>query len=120
MQRPPIEIRCPNCALKAFYYSESITLNMNIVPGLKGKAICSHCGFNSHFEFSNKHYYYQILVGERILYARTLENLIALREYFKEGKKTSGDPDEDFPKIFYQNRDKIIKEIDKIVEEQTR
>ena len=119
MLLPTIEMKCPNCGRKAAFHSETIHLHMKVVPDLNGKAICAHCGFNRPFAFSNEHYYYQVPVGKRILFARTLECLIALRAYFKEGKKIFWDPNEDFPKVFYQNRHKIIKEIDKIVREQS-
>lgn len=81
---------------------------------------CTHCGHNGEHTFSNQDYYYQIDVGGRKLFARNLENLIALRNFFDDGFKTKlrEELEFDFPKEFYQNRHLIIKRISKLIEDE--
>lgn len=87
---------------------------MHRQPYMDGKASCIHCGYNSTFRFTTKDYYYKIPIGDRTLYAKTFENLLFLRDYFKGKRKINDDPDIDFPRLFYKNRMEIIKKIDQI------
>jgi hypothetical protein len=113
MQRiPDIDIICPSCQKKAAFYGNGTeSYNTIVRPNREGKAICVHCSYNASIIFTNKDYFYQIPVGNRLLYARTKENLILLRDFFKEKRKFSGDPDMDFPKLFYRNSAEIIRQI---------
>lgn len=110
-----IEIICPKCGKKADFFAETTIHMTRIVPEIDGTVICTHCGLNSKHQFTPKDYYFKVPVGKRYLYARTFENLLSLRKYFAENRRMESDPDLDFPKEFYVNRDKVIEGIDKIL-----
>jgi len=111
-----VEIICPKCAEKAFFHSVPVG-SYKLYPDKIGKVTCTHCGFNSNHTFSNKDYFYKVQVGDRTLYAQTLDKLISLRDYFKNhGKnKEHNSPETDFPKIFYTKKEEIVKKINVIL-----
>jgi hypothetical protein len=111
-----VDIICPRCFSKAKFYSELVG-TYKMYPNKNGNVVCRHCGFAGQHVFSNKDYYYQVEVGKRTLYARNLENLISLRDYFQEGYKSKpkGDPEHDFPQEFYVNREEIVKKINSVL-----
>ena len=115
-----IDVICPNCANKALFNSEYEGDYVKS-PSKNGKVTCKSCGFNVPFIFSNKYYFYQIPVGNKILYARTLEDLIVLRNYFQKNfiNAEARDPELDFPKIFYIRRKEIVKKINVVLEGKT-
>lgn len=112
-----IEIICPKCGSKAAYYA-SKSGSYRIVPDSQGKVICSNCGLNKSHRLQSKDYYYAIPVKGRILYARTLEKMKVLKDYFEEDKRLQGDPELDFPKVFYENRLLIVKLIEERIEKE--
>lgn len=114
-QSPDIAIICPSCQQQAAFYANGVNIHHTILrPDREGRAICGHCGYNTtNFTFTNKDYFYQIPVGDRLLYAGTKEHLLALRDYFRNYGKIT-EPTFDFPKSFYLNRMTIVKRIDEI------
>jgi hypothetical protein len=114
-----VDIICPNCSRKAQFHSEW-TGGYVLHPDTNGKVTCLHCGLNKDYVFSNKDYFYQIQVDERILFARNLDSLIGMRNYFRDGHKKPGkDPELDFPKSFYLKREEIVKKINAILEKES-
>jgi len=114
-----IEIVCPSCEKKALFFCER--RNVKYHRSTEGEVRCGHCGYiNASFSFTNEHYYYQVSVGDRKVYAKSLENLMFIRNYFFERRRLNDDPDYDFPKTFYQYRDEIVRKIDKIVQEEQK
>lgn len=111
-----IDIICPKCAKKALFQSVWVG-NYVLFPDRAGRASCLHCGYNKEHIFSNKDYFYQIEVGNRKLYARSIEDLKILQAYFRE-KKGNTEPSRDFPKLFYLRREEIIAKIDVIIEKE--
>lgn len=118
MKEAQIIIKCPKCSQKALFKSAWKTELYVLRPELKGDVICSSCGYAGSREFSKEDYYYQIPIKNRTLYARTLENLIAIRDFFLENKKKE-EPELDFPKEFYECKDEIIKRIDQILKDES-
>jgi len=107
------DIICPECNSKAEFLSdEEVVINCKYRPSKEGKIICSKCGLIKNSVLNLEMYYFQIPVGNRYLYARNRENLIALRKYFDENLKID-DPNMDFPREFYINKVALIKSIDK-------
>ena len=113
-----VDIICPKCGKKAVFHSRLIG-TYKLHPGQNGKMTCTHCGFNSNHTFSGKDYYYKVQVGERTLYAQTLDKLVALRDYFKnyDENKDHHNPETDFPKTFYARRKELIRKIDELIDE---
>jgi len=108
-----IDIICPECNNKAeFLSNEIVVVSCTWCPSNEGKIICLKCGLIKNGVFNQEMYYFQIPVGNRYLYARNRENLIALRKYFDENLKID-DPNMDFPREFYVNKIVLIKSIDK-------
>ena len=118
MDEAQITIKCPKCSQKALFRSVWNDDLYVLRPEIKGKVICSSCGYTGSKEFSNEDYYYQIPIKDRALYARTLENLIAIRDYFQDSKKIK-EPELDFPKSFYKYKDEIVKKINHILKDET-
>lgn len=118
MNKPDIEIICPNCNQKAVFFSNEKIGNYVQKPSLQGKVICAGCGLNKSMTINNEMYYFKIPVGNRYLYARTFENLEILKSYFKENKRIQDSPELDFPKEFYKNRLEIIEKIEKKIEQE--
>lgn len=107
------DIICPECGSKAeFLSNEEVVIFTIWRPSKEGKIICSKCGLIKNGVLDKDMYYFQIPVGNRYLYARNLDNLIALRNYFDGNLKTN-DPNMDFPREFYTNKVALIKSIDK-------
>lgn len=103
---------------KAAFYAPSVVRWTKVVPDTSGKIICGNCGLNKGHQFTSKDYYYSIPTGNRLLYARTMEELKSLLIYFKKNKGLQGDPELDFPKEFYENRLDIINRIEKRIEKE--
>ena len=116
--RELIEVKCPKCSKKASYYASQAGSYAFKVAS-EGKVFCTNCGLNKNHTFSSMDYYYAIPIKGRYLYARTLENLKFLRQYFAENRRTQGDPELDFPKVFYENRQELVRLIDKRLAEGT-
>jgi hypothetical protein len=112
-----VDIICPKCSGKAQFHSELIG-SYKLYPNSNGKLTCTHCGFNANHIFSNRDYSYQIEVRGRKLFARDRDNLIKLRDFFEHGynHKEKGDPELDFPKEFYLNKEEIVKQINNFLE----
>ena len=110
---PDIEIICPNCQSKANFYANGTTDEYVIKPKHNGKMSCGNCGANKKIEISSEMYFYQIPIDNRIIYARTFDNLLRIRKYFAENLRMNSDPELDFPKSFYKNRTRIVELIDK-------
>ncbi len=113
MKEPDIEIICPKCSKKAFYYASGWTNEYISKPKNEGIIKCVNCGLIKNHSFSNTDYYYKIDVENRTLYARNRNNLMRIRRYFDKNLKRSTDPELDFPKEFYKKRMLIVKLIDK-------
>lgn len=111
-----IDIKCPKCSNKATFHSKLVG-TYKLYPEKKGKITCLFCGKNGEFNFSNKDYYYQIHIGDRKLYAKSLDDLIIIKNYFEKGLSI-GDPNLDFPKEFYFRKEEIIKKINVIIEKE--
>ena len=111
--KPDIEIKCPKCDSKANFYSDLYTDGLIIKPKHIGKMSCTQCGTNKKIEISSDMYFYQINIDDRILYARTYENLLDLKKYFSENISMNSNPELDFPKSFYKKRFKIVELINK-------
>ena len=105
-------IKCPKCSRKAIFKSPWTGYKLH--PEITGSAFCFSCGYTGRRDLSGKDYYYQIPIGNRVLYAWTLENLIAIKNYFEEGMKND-EPSLDFPKLFYKRREEIIRKINLIL-----
>ncbi|MEO1051108.1 MAG: hypothetical protein AAFX87_10790 [Bacteroidota bacterium] len=118
--KPDIEIICPKCSKKAAFYAPGVVRSAMVVPDINGRVVCGFCGFNKAHQFTRKDYYYAIPVGDRFLYARTIENLKILLTYFKEDKRIKGDPELDFPKVFYENRLDIVNRIEKRIDQEVK
>ena len=115
-----IDIKCPSCANKATFFCESGQTG-KFQKVTTGEVRCGHCGYiNASFNFTNEHYYYQVSIGNRKVFASSLNHLIGIRNYFYERKKINDEPDYDFPKSFYQQRNEIVKKIDKIMLEEQK
>ncbi|MBX2982052.1 MAG: hypothetical protein KF843_05255 [Flavobacteriales bacterium] len=112
MKNPDIDIICPKCRKRAAFYADEKTWTYKIQIGGKGLAICSSCGLNKKIDFDPDLYFYKIPIKDRFLYARTFDDLLRLRNYFAENKRMNGDPELDFPKVFYENRLELVKAID--------
>lgn len=120
-----IDITCPNCGKKAAFHAELVPRKYHPIFTTRnddGYMTCTHCGSNKKHHFTLNDYYYQIEVGDRILYARTLDNLKALQEYFRlhytnRSYKTF-EPGEDFPAEFYLRKDEIVRKIDQRIEKE--
>ena len=117
MDEAQIIIKCPKCSQKALFKSSWNNDLYVLHHEVEGKVVCSGCGYTGSKEFSNKDYYYQIPIKNRTLYARTLENLIAIRDFFQDNKKIS-EPELDFPKVFYECKDEIVKKINHILKDE--
>lgn len=117
MNEAEIIIKCPKCFNKALFKSSWNTNRYVLHPAIEGKVICTNCGYNGSLKFSKEYYYYQIPIANRTLYARNLENLIAIRTFF-EKNKTISELGLDFPKSFYENKEEIIKKVNTILEKE--
>lgn len=109
-----IDIICPACSRKAL-----LTIDSKVPDGMfsakrfAGKASCIHCGFkHPKLTVVNEDLYYKFPVADRMFYARNKENLIWLRDFFKNRSQGDNEPYLDFPKTFYMHRDEIVKKID--------
>lgn len=118
--KPDIDIISPKCSKKAAFYSQTVIRNTRIVPDINGQVICSSCGLNKNFQFSSNDYYYAIPIGNKFLYARTLDKLKDLLMYFKKDKRLNGNPELDFPKEFYKKRLEIVTKIEKRINEEIK
>jgi hypothetical protein len=116
---PDIIIVCPKCGRRASFYSPSVVRQTKVVPSLEGKVACSSCGLNKAHIFSSNDYFFKIEVGDRFLYARTLKKAEALKTYFEKDEQSSGDPELDFPRVFYERKDEIVRKLDQLIKEQT-
>lgn len=114
-----VDIICPKCSDKARFHVKLVG-SFKLYPDVNGKVSCINCGFSGNHIFSNKDYFYQIEIGGRKLFAQNKENLITLRDFFQDGYnfKEKGNPEFDFPKDFYLNKEKIVKQIDLLLEEE--
>ncbi len=115
---PDIVIVCPKCGSKASFYSPSVVRHTKVVPSLEGKAICSFCGLNKAHIFSPKDYFYKIEVGGRFLYARSLLKAEILKSYFEKDVRNTADPELDFPAVFYERKDEIVRKLDQLIKGQ--
>jgi hypothetical protein len=118
MKKIDIDIICPKCKCKAAFFADGKVGTYVIRPSLKGRAVCLNCGLDKSIEVTSELYYFQIAIAGRYLYARTLENLEVLKDYFKAGKKLNSDPDLDFPAVFYENRLNLVQQIEKRIEQE--
>jgi hypothetical protein len=89
-----------------------------VVPSLEGKVVCSSCGLNKAHIFSSNDYFFKIEVGGRFLYARTLNKAKALKTYFEKQVRSSGEPELDFPKVFYERKDELVHKLDQLIKDQ--
>lgn len=81
-----------------------------------GKASCIHCGYkHPKLTVVNEDLYYKFPVADRMFYARNKENLIWLRDFFKNHYRSDDESDLDFPKTFYVHRDEIVKKIESLL-----
>ena len=117
MHQISVDIICPKCSGKALFKTDLIG-TYKLYPDVHGFVSCKNCGSNGEHTFSNQDYYYQIDVDGRKLFARNLDNLILLRDFFSGGYKTkpNQDPEFDFPREFYQKKDVIVKRINQLLE----
>lgn len=115
---PDIDIVCPNCKKKASYFADKLVGSYVVKPSNSGKISCLNCGLARDFNFTNKDYFYKIEIGNRYLYARTIEHLKFLKEYFQGNKEKNKEPTLDFPKLFYERKIEIVNKICKIIESQ--
>ncbi|MCU0436759.1 MAG: hypothetical protein MUC49_02525 [Raineya sp.] len=113
MEEARVDVICPKCSKKAVYYAEW-TGSYVQYPKKKGVVKCSYCGLHKKHTFSSQDYFYKISIGTRLLFARNIEKLNCIKTFFEKNLKTE-EPDLDFPKEFYQRKDLIIKEIQKIL-----
>lgn len=118
MKEKDIDIICPKCNKKAAFFAKGQVGSYVVRPSLTGRAICIHCGLDKSIDLNNELYYFKIPVDQRYLYARTLKNLEFLKEYFKEDKRHEGDPELDFPAVFYKNRLQLVALIEKRIEKE--
>ena len=116
---PDIVIVCPKCASKAAFYSPSIVRHTVLVPSLAGTVVCPSCGFNKAHTFSSSDYFHKIEVGDRFLFARTLSTANALKDHFENDSRRSTDPELDFPKVFYERKDEIVRKLDQLIKDNT-
>lgn len=117
MNQVTIDIKWFDCCKRATFHSVLIGTN-KLFPETKGRIACGYCGKNGPFEFTNKYYYYQIPIGNKTLYARSVENLNTIRNYFERGLSSTENPESDFPKEFYRRKEEIIKKINAIIEKE--
>ena len=112
-----VDIICPKCSGKAEFHSMLIG-SYKLYPNENGRVTCVHCGFGGNHVFSNKDYFYQIEIKNRKLFAQNRDNLVKLRGFFEIGykHKEKGDPESDFPKEFYSNKEEIVKQINLLLE----
>ena len=117
MHQISVDIICPNCSKRALFQAEAIGA-YKLYPNTQGLISCTHCGLNREHNFTSQDYYYQIDVGKRKLFAQNRDNLVSLRDFFQDGNKTkpNTDPNLDFPKAFYQNKEVIVKRINQLLE----
>ena len=118
LMEPDIVIACPKCGSKASFYTPSVVRQTKVVPSLEGKVVCSSCGLNKAHTFSPNDYFFKIEVGGRFLFARTLHKAEALKSYFEKDERSFGDPELDFPKVFYERKDEIVRKLDQLIKDQ--
>ncbi len=109
-----IVIKCPKCSEKALFKSVLTGDSYVKYPERKGIAICKHCGYNSVISFTQELYYYKIIIDNNTLFARSLDNLILIRDHLQYGIKNT-EPDTDFPKWFYENKVEVIRKINALL-----
>ena len=73
---------------------------------------CLHYGTNKIITFKKVFYYFQIPFKERIIYARTLDALLSIRNQFSQDLHFNELPELDYPKVFWQNRLELVRKID--------
>ena len=114
-----VDIICPSCSKKACFKAEAVG-TYKLYPNKHGLISCTHCGLYREHNFSNQDYYYQIDVGKRKLFAQNRDNLLQIRDFFQDEYKTKANEDTnlDFPKEFYQNKDIIVKRINRLLEDE--
>lgn len=108
-------MNCPNCGEKAAYLSTMTSKGDKQVPSLDGIASCPQCGYSKAHRFSANDYYFKLQVGGKTLYARSLNNLKEIRNWFSDENRGYLSPEDDFPKVFYINRKVLLKRIEKMI-----
>ena len=119
MEVSEVIVKCQKCKEKALFKS-SWVVNYVRSPSEDGYITCTHCGYNGKHKLSSENYFYQIPIGNRTLYARNINNLVTIKDFFEQGMKTDGDPNLDFPKEFYLRKDEIIEKINALVKEEKK
>ncbi|MBK7553590.1 MAG: hypothetical protein IPI55_03035 [Flavobacteriales bacterium] len=66
-----------------------------------------------------KRLFLQDEVGDRFLFARTLSTANALKDHFENDSRRSTDPELDFPKVFYERKDEIVRKLDQLIKDNT-
>jgi len=113
MSQVDIEIVCPKCGKKAAFFANSWRSYISR-PSHRGKISCIHCCYyQARCTRKDITYYYAIPIKKRFLFARTLEDLMELKEHFKQDKRNYFEPEFDFPKVFYQHRLVLVARIEK-------
>ncbi|MDU1889736.1 MAG: hypothetical protein E6767_03520 [Dysgonomonas sp.] len=110
-----VVIICPICNKKARFRSPWNNLYRRN-PEERGIVTCTYCGTAKKYSLSNLKYYYAIEIKNRHLVARNRENLIGVYNHFKNREKINDDPDMDYPKVFYSNRDKLLQKIEELLQ----
>lgn len=109
-----VDVVCPRCGTKARFRSQWNT-SYKRNPRDQGFLSCLRCGLSKDYHLKDLKYYYAIEVGGRYLVARTKDNLQQIYNYFSEGRKLYDEPDLDYPKVFYVNKDKLLQKIQNIL-----
>ena len=116
MKETEVIVKCPKCQKKALFKSTWIGSYV-LRPASEGYVSCTYCGHSGKYIFSKESYYYQIPIGDRILYARTINNLIAIKRFFENDMKTE-ELYLDFPKEFYVHKKLIIQKIAALLQQE--
>lgn len=111
-----VDVICPTCSKKAYLRGSVVQLYKRSYRSVKGVVSCAHCGLiREGITMNCTDFWYQVPVGDRVLYAVDRENLIGIKAYFKSRMRWDDDPDLDFPKEFYLCRDELVEKVERLL-----
>src|SRR5690606_6113484 len=115
MKEMRIDIICPQCLRKGLFVSPSVQRGLKLVPDVDGQISCGHCGLNRSSRFDPSMYWYKVQVEDRFLFARTIEDVMHLKNFFSSDTGSHESPEEDLPAVFYRNRRYIANRLNEMI-----
>lgn len=111
-----IAVICPACSKKALLRGAVRDSYKRSFRSVNGMISCTACGFiREDITMNCTDFWYQVPVGDRVLYAIGKENLVEIKEYFKSGRRWDDDPGLDFPKAFYLHRQELVEKVERLL-----